>query len=484
MYEDNQLARTANTNTHHITRAQEFGELCESSQCSHFNFTTKNIKKILQIQYPRFWRFRIIQRVTDKADNNSEEAPHETPHTPTPLMIFTELACDIQRIVLGNLRARDLARFAATCRSAMTTAEEVLKQRMRNAGLTHLAEIPSHDRVALYLSRLHWLNDEISGAVATGLSDVFCVSGCGTITQCRLESDNHTKRLHPTEIHPSPIPSLIEYTMCSIATGYGFASAVTTEGVLFTWGECRLPGLLGHGDNHSTTTPVQVQALQGQRVRSVANGPSHCIAITEAGTAWSWGLNTFGQCGRGTFERIATFPQAIDQLRCTLIRSASCGFNHTLFVTTDGKLFIAGGHADIDDATRIPREVDELRGHHIINASAGLYHSLALSQKGDVLSWGQNSHGQLGRGEFAYASRPEIVNGVTNVHTIAAGGKTSCAITTACATFMWGEGYGQEPQHAQCEDIMACAIGARDTVSIRRKGGIMHHTRNKANNQQ
>ena len=117
--------------------------------------------------------------------------------------------------------------------------------------------------------------------------------------------------------------------------------------------------------------------------------------------------------------------------------------------------------------------VDELLDHHIITVYAGIYHSLALSRNGLVLSWARNSHGELGRGEFEYAVHPDIVKGVRHVHTIAAGGRTSCAITTECATFMWGEGYGQDPTHTACGCDAAASVGAMTTVVVGSTGGVI-----------
>ena len=41
-----------------------------------------------------------------------------------------------------------------------------------------------------------------------------------------------------------------------------------------------------------------------------------------------------------------------------------------------------------------------LQSQKVINVAAGSQHSLALTEAGEVFSWGDNSCGQLGRGQL------------------------------------------------------------------------------------
>jgi hypothetical protein len=386
-------------------------------------------------------------------------------------MSLCELPHDTLMLVLTHVCARDLARFAATSKSYMHAVETVLRQRAIYIGRGDIATmvVGEHMTPPLYMARLYWLHGENHGVLATGLTHVFCISGTGTIFQCSIDQPQSPKILQL-----SPVPSLTAHRIRSIAAGYGFTTAVTCAGAVFTWGECRLPGLLGHGNEKNIEHPTQVAAFQGTRVLSVSNGPSHCIAITESGAAWSWGLNTFGQCGQGDFDRIVVFPRLITHgLERFHIQGASCGFNHTLLFSNDGQLFMTGSHACVEVAYCTPSAVKELRDHHIIAVSTGLYHSIALSLQGVLFAWGRNSHGQLGNGSLDDTSKPHIVCNLSNVHTIAAGGMTSCAITaTKCGIFMWGEGYGTEPIYTAHGCGVAVSVGTRITVAIRCTGEV------------
>ena len=45
-------------------------------------------------------------------------------------------------------------------------------------------------------------------------------------------------------------------------------------------------------------------------------------------------------------------------------------------------------------------KIMRLQSQKVINVAAGSQHSLALTEAGEVFSWGDNSYGQLGRGQL------------------------------------------------------------------------------------
>ena len=44
-------------------------------------------------------------------------------------------------------------------------------------------------------------------------------------------------------------------------------------------------------------------------------------------------------------------------------------------------------------------QVDALQQQRVMKIKAGLSHSLCLTEAGEMLSWGENTNGQLGRGD-------------------------------------------------------------------------------------
>ncbi|CAM9328498.1 unnamed protein product, partial [Scytosiphon promiscuus] len=78
-----------------------------------------------------------------------------------------------------------------------------------------------------------------------------------------------------------------------IASGWDHCLAVTGNGELFTWGSGR-DGQLGHGDTEPRHIPTLVDLFAtpaGGRVRSAGGGRSYSAAVTTDGHVFRWGLN-------------------------------------------------------------------------------------------------------------------------------------------------------------------------------------------------
>lgn len=75
----------------------------------------------------------------------------------------------------------------------------------------------------------------------------------------------------------------------------------------------------------------------------------------------------------------------------------------------------------------------------IVGVAAGGHHSMALSAQGDVVTWGANFRGQLGRGSFGGATANAApVPGLGNVRAIAAGNEHSLALLADGTARAWG----------------------------------------------
>jgi alpha-tubulin suppressor-like RCC1 family protein len=75
--------------------------------------------------------------------------------------------------------------------------------------------------------------------------------------------------------------------------------ALKSDGTLWTWG-WNIYGELGNGTYTTSNMPVQVSDLSGV-TSSFGGGVYHSVALKGDGTVWTWGDNSFGQLGNGTY---------------------------------------------------------------------------------------------------------------------------------------------------------------------------------------
>ncbi|XP_030007491.1 probable E3 ubiquitin-protein ligase HERC6 [Sphaeramia orbicularis] len=118
----------------------------------------------------------------------------------------------------------------------------------------------------------------------------------------------------------------------------------------------------------------------------------------------------------------------------------ACGQDHCLVVNATGGVFSWGAGEDGQLGLLPDPECDQYRPSGVplplpvpvIQVACGNSHSLALTKGGDVFSWGQNSHGQLGLGkEVSLQYTPVLIHSLIGVAVsqIAAGAEYTLVLT-------------------------------------------------------
>ena len=260
----------------------------------------------------------------------------------------------------------------------------------------------------------------------------------------------------------------------------GFTAAVTCAGIVYAWGD-GFHGCLGLGDTDARSIPemIPAQMFSGQRVVAVACGGGHTLACTEEGGAYAWGLGAMGQLGLGTRDR-ALAPVAIPLLRGAVVSHVAAAGNFSAFLGREGGLYMCGAGVDGqlgcgDREGRLePCQVTEWDGHGeeeetegekvptIVHVSCGGADVLvgggggeggqglsftgfviACGRRGEVWSWGEGRHGQLGLGDdYGSHTTPRRVTSLMGVRCVKveAGGRHACAVTEAGTVYAWGGG--------------------------------------------
>lgn len=173
-------------------------------------------------------------------------------------------------------------------------------------------------------------------------------------------------------------------------------------------------GQLGNDSTADSPAPVAVtmpnDAVGGQATfKQVSAGQSHSLAVSEDGTAYSWGANDAGQLGNDTSlphsepEKVITPNDDMGMpARFTWV---GAGDRSSVALAEGGASYGWGineaGQAGTDDwvDTKIvlkPRKMKDWNGRWLPfeQVSAGWSHSLAVTKDGTAYAWGANKDDQ------------------------------------------------------------------------------------------
>jgi alpha-tubulin suppressor-like RCC1 family protein len=211
-----------------------------------------------------------------------------------------------------------------------------------------------------------------------------------------------------------------------LAGYFSLRPSVCVENCVYSWGS-NSAGALGTGSyNNSSTEPQPVYGLS--KVKAVAGR----YALRADGTVWAWGFNGSGELGGGWMGGKSTIPVRVPGL--------------------DNVVAIDGGMALRSDGTvwtwgysmTTPEQVPGLSD--VVSVAAAFQTWFAVRADGTVWAWGSNSRGALGVGlpEGKYVPEPVQMPGLTGVRSVAATGLGGLALKNDGTIFSWGtNGEGQ-----------------------------------------
>lgn len=222
------------------------------------------------------------------------------------------------------------------------------------------------------------------------------------------------------------------------------------------WGD-NFSGQIGNGGTATSNVPVAVTSsdvLSGKKIVGLAPGRDHSLALCADGTVAAWGSNASGQLGNGSGAP-STIPVAVSTsgvLSSKKVVAIAAGAYHSLALCSDGTVVAWGlnsagqlgnGNTSTSNVPVAVSTAGVLAGQKVVALTAGKYFSAALLASGAVVTWGENTSGQLGNNSTTSSSLPVAVNtsgmfATTTATAIAAGEAHCLALCANGALAAWG----------------------------------------------
>ena len=220
-------------------------------------------------------------------------------------------------------------------------------------------------------------------------------------------------------------------TVVQVTAGNGHTCALLSNSLIKCWGSGSR-GKLGQGnlDNLGDNPGEMGDSLPvinlgtSRTAIQISAGANHNCAILDNGLIKCWGYNFFGQLGAGNNTNLGDTPGEMGDSLLTVnlgtnrtVVQISTNLNHSCALLENSGVKCWGdasggvlgqGNSDVlgDDPGEISDSLPAISlgtNRKAIQISAGNASVCAILNNGSLKCWGENSHGQLGRGDTTYA---------------------------------------------------------------------------------
>lgn len=306
----------------------------------------------------------------------------------------------------------------------------------------------------------------------------------------------------------------LEGQIVAIAAGVSHSLFLKSDGTVWGCGN-NLARELGVGTKTTTKygmedTPIEIKGVSG--VKAIASGSGYSLFLKHDGTVWACGMNDMGELGvevkRGTADDALanTYPQPFQIPDLSEVVAIAAGTAHSLFLKSDGSVWGCGWNQYVqlgDDSyeSHSFERVVPVPGLEsgVVAMSAGFDHSLFVMSDGTVRACGHHGNGQLGLGSATidgyFVTFPvRTVPDLTDVRAVAAGERHSLFLKNdgsvwACGESMWGRlgsgaigsglpiGYGPQydrlqPVRTLITGVKAIAAGRTHSIFLKNDGSV------------
>ncbi|CAH1403955.1 unnamed protein product [Nezara viridula] len=278
--------------------------------------------------------------------------------------------------------------------------------------------------------------------------------------------NDQSKKLKKSILKPVRHAFAEQKTVTNVASGYGFtAISVSSKDTTKVYG-CGINTDFQIGYHLSAQQkpleiilkpiPINIGLKNpSTEVIAISAGRAHLAVLTDKEGVFLLGSNNYGQCGREVIPddklhgscMVNRIPCLGNEAICDVV----CGQDHTLFLTTEGKVWACGWGADGQTGqgnTDIIYQPTQIRGEmedeKIIKIASRSDTVLALNCKGEVFGWGSSEYGQLSDDKDTHQLNcPALLKKLScvgKIIDIAAGGSFCAVLSESGEVFVWGYG--------------------------------------------
>lgn len=246
------------------------------------------------------------------------------------------------------------------------------------------------------------------------------VWGEATTGACGFNESNDNQKWAKIVRSPTRLPFAERFDVIDIAAGYGFTLFACKP----QKDDMRTHTLFGCGLNTDAQLgyqkhageqnkpmdlmfyPAPIELPKGRdsesmKITKVAAGRAHSLAVSESDVLFSFGNNSFGQCGRPVVENEEFHSsQLVHRVELNTIigdddkmKDIVCGLDHSLILTGNGKVFSCGWGADgqtglghFNSTDRWGQVLGDIENEKIVKLATKFDCVLALNGKCDFFS--------------------------------------------------------------------------------------------------
>ena len=207
----------------------------------------------------------------------------------------------------------------------------------------------------------------------------------------------------------------------SVSCGLEHTLIITNDSNLWSFGS-NSKGQLCLGNKEDRSTP---QKTSFSNISKISAGCEHSLFQNDKDEIFACGNNQQGQCGLGHFNHPQITPSLIPNAPSNVVQFF-CGYDHSLFLDAEGNVFYVGyyefgqlglGHENI--LNKLPN-IPPIKIISCVNSSCYL-----IDFEGNLWSFRNNIHGQLGHGDSTHKNKPKVINTLKDIQQISFG---SCGL--------------------------------------------------------